>query len=74
VACKLEGYFTAAVEVDHVIPLHKGGKDDASNLQSLCRDCHDAKTRRDLGQRDRSHAIGVDGWPVNGGTAAAGGQ
>lgn len=35
-----------ATEVDHVIPITKGGaKRDASNLQSLCHACHSAKTR-----------------------------
>lgn len=64
VACKLEGYFTPATEVDHIVPLAKGGADDLGNLQSLCHDCHDAKTRRDFGQRERAPAIGVDGWPI----------
>jgi 5-methylcytosine-specific restriction endonuclease McrA len=35
-----------AAEVDHVIPRSRGGKDDG-NLQSLCRDCHVAKTTRE---------------------------
>jgi 5-methylcytosine-specific restriction endonuclease McrA len=26
------------------VPLHRGGTNDASNLQSLCKDCHAAKT------------------------------
>jgi 5-methylcytosine-specific restriction endonuclease McrA len=31
-------------EIDHVIPLSAGGKDDASNLQLLCKGCHGDKT------------------------------
>jgi 5-methylcytosine-specific restriction protein A len=63
VLCKVDGFFTRAVEVDHVIPLHQGGKDDATNLQSLCRECHERKTRTDLGQRERK-TIGLNGWPL----------
>ena len=33
-------------EVDHVIPLHKGGAPrDRDNLQVLCGECHGEKTR-----------------------------
>ena len=33
------------MEVDHVIPLDKGGDPwDPANLQALCRGCHVAKT------------------------------
>ena len=31
------------MEVDHIIPLHKGGTDDADNLQLLCRSCNTQK-------------------------------
>jgi len=33
-----------ATEVDHVVPLWKGGGEDEGNLQALCRSCHGAKT------------------------------
>jgi len=29
---------------DHVVPLAEGGTDDDDNLQTLCRECSDAKT------------------------------
>jgi 5-methylcytosine-specific restriction enzyme A len=36
-----------ATQVDHIVSKHKGGSDDPSNLASLCRRCHDAKTGRE---------------------------
>ena len=33
--------------VDHIIPKAEGGTDDESNLQSLCKPCHAAKTDRE---------------------------
>ncbi len=39
------------LETDHVVPLHRGGKDEWSNLQSLCKECHAAKTAREAGER-----------------------
>ena len=41
------------LEADHIVPLHRGGKDEWSNLQSLCKDCHAAKTAREAGERAR---------------------
>lgn len=35
------------VEIDHIIPKSKGGKDEYTNLQLLHRHCHDIKTRYD---------------------------
>lgn len=34
----------ATYEVDHVIPLYKGGNNEISNLAALCRNCHGKKT------------------------------
>ena len=31
-------------EIDHMIPLFKGGTNDLDNLQALCKDCHAGKT------------------------------
>lgn len=32
-------------QIDHVVPLALGGSNGESNLQALCRRCHEAKTR-----------------------------
>lgn len=70
VQCLKTGRVTSAAEVDHIVPVHKGGTDELHNLQPLCKPCHESKTRRDLGQRERFE-IGIDGWPK---TTAPGGD
>ncbi|MBD2090074.1 HNH endonuclease [Microcoleus sp. FACHB-1515] len=35
------------LEVDHVVPRSKGGSDDMSNLQSLCKKCNVGKSNKD---------------------------
>lgn len=48
VACRQQGLTTAAEVVDHVVP-HRGSERlfwDTGNWQSLCKPCHDEKTRR----------------------------
>ncbi len=47
---KLEPY---ATERDHKIPLADGGRDDVTNLQLLCSNCHCKKTRRERHARRR---------------------
>ena len=44
---------TVATIRDHVVPLAEGGEDDEENVQPLCQDCSDAKTREESkrGQR-----------------------
>ena len=42
------------LEVDHIIPKSKGGKDTYSNLQLLHRHCHDTKTTQDGSTPSRS--------------------
>lgn len=44
VACRKLGLVTAAQEVDHIVPLERGGGNGDANLQSLCIPCHQAKS------------------------------
>jgi len=44
------------LEVDHIVPRSKGGKDEYKNWQLLHRHCHDEKTRTD-GSYDRMASI-----------------
>lgn len=62
VRCSEKGLVALATEIDHVIALVNGGDNSAENLMPLCSDCHDEKTRRDMGWKPRPK-IGLDGWP-----------
>lgn len=42
--CGKAGVIRLAEEVDHIIPLRRGGTHDRSNLQPLCGECHKRKT------------------------------
>ena len=44
-ACDAVGRVALATELDHIVPLYKGGADDESNLQPLCYRCHKIKTQ-----------------------------
>jgi 5-methylcytosine-specific restriction protein A len=69
-ACQAADRVTAAAEVDHIKPLHHGGTDERSNLQPLCAECHEQKTRAELGYEERE-VVGLDGWPVQAGAGGA---
>lgn len=62
---KCKGVKLLADEVDHVVPLFKGGTDDPDNLMAMAKACHEAKTRDDLGIVKKV-TIGADGWPIDG--------
>lgn len=54
--CSQAGRTTAAVLVDHILPINDGGAIlDDRNLQSLCRSCHDEKTKEDVAARRGNH-------------------
>lgn len=73
--CLREGATTAAYAVDHVIPKAEGGTDDETNLASICRPHHQAKSAAEAKRgRERITGVketparrvtGVDGWPVD---------
>jgi len=50
--CRANGRYKPATVRDHIVPLAEGGTDDDANIQPLCRDCSDAKTRQEQ-QRGR---------------------
>ena len=43
----------ATYEVDHTIPLHKGGDDHIDNCTALCKECHAQKTMHEEIERLR---------------------
>lgn len=54
-----------ATIADHVTPIAQGGAiHDLNNMQPVCADCHDEKTRTDNGWRKPRKAIAEDGWPI----------
>ena len=66
--CQACGLVTEEGDCDHIIPAAKGGKDEMSNLQWLCREpCHREKTEREAAEaqgRTPKARIGADGWPI----------
>lgn len=65
VPCALKGKTTPAREVDHIIPKGDGGTDEDTNLQSICIQCHKAKTILDNGgtlKGCNEEGIPIGGW------------
>ncbi|SHF44191.1 HNH endonuclease [Caloramator proteoclasticus] len=57
--CGKKGIVRPAEVVDHIIP-HKGNKElfwDESNLQALCKECHDRKTAKEDGRWGRKGEV-----------------
>jgi len=61
--CLKANRLTPATQVDHIIPKSKDGTDDHTNLQSICDDCHKAKTLEEQGKTLRP-SIDIDGYPI----------
>lgn len=61
-ACAALGYVTPATSVDHIVPRSRGGSLDESNLQPLCKTCHDAKSQQEAKYgRDTRQTVSLDG-------------
>jgi 5-methylcytosine-specific restriction protein A len=64
--CAAAGRTTEATQIDHIVPLFKGGSDTADNRQPICDACHQAKTDVDLGvQRSPFNADGEPTDPMH---------
>ena len=62
--CLARGVLTLATEVDHIVPLFKGGDDSDDNKAAICADCHQLKTRSDKGQAP-SGGCDARGFPTD---------
>lgn len=62
--CERHGVLRGWDELDHIVPLFKGGTDDRDNLVGLCAVHHAAKTALDLRRRPAG-ACDAAGHPVD---------
>lgn len=46
--CLARNLTRATDEIDHIKPLSAGGSNDRSNLQGLCKPCHEEKSAREI--------------------------
>jgi 5-methylcytosine-specific restriction protein A len=44
-SCLVAGKRVATDEIDHIVPLARGGSNARSNMQGLCDPCHKAKSK-----------------------------
>ena len=56
--CKANGRVTIATIRDHVRPLAEGGTDTEDNVQAICADCHQEKTKHESIRGQRRQAWG----------------
>jgi RNA-directed DNA polymerase len=61
--CNLHFREEDVMEIDHIIPKSKGGKDKYDNWQLLHRHCHDTKTTRDGSLGNKSDCNSVEPKP-----------
>jgi 5-methylcytosine-specific restriction protein A len=64
VKCLEQGRVREWTQLDHKRALTNGGTYEDSNLQGLCDECHDAKTREDLGHKP-SGRCDANGMPID---------
>lgn len=61
----LHGIISIGADVDHYVPVSKGGTDDLGNLWLLCFECHREKTMRESnGMSGFIQRVGLDGWTI----------
>lgn len=72
-ACKRNGRVAVGKSVDHIVSKAKAAKlgwtqaqtDAVSNLEYLCKPCHDRKSAEEVGKAYRPPVrYGEDGWPI----------
>ena len=51
--CQKCGRVTIHLQIDHIIPLHLGGKEEDDNRQSICYDCHKIKSEQEEKERGK---------------------
>lgn len=56
--CMQQGRISPATQVDHIIPVAEGGTCADSNLQAICKACHDVKTQAEA-QNGRQASLAV---------------
>lgn len=60
--CEARNIVRESKEVDHVVPLFKGGKEEDENRQGLCIQCHYEKSMEDTGKQPKL-GFNNDGTP-----------
>ena len=72
-ACKREGRVAVGKSVDHIVSKAKAARlgwtraqsDALTNLEFLCKTCHDRKSAEEVGKTYRPPVrYGEDGWPI----------